>query len=227
MKKIRRAKVIYVDETHIKVNGKTYYLWVFTTNKITVFVIRKSRGEDVIHEVLGKKFQYTLVCDGWKVYASYTNNLQRCWAHLLRESKFLAKEHKSAITLYDHLNRIFIQVRAITTRTPEELRKKIYTSLITQLQQWVDYTENFKELRKFGTKIKNGIKFWCTRVLKPTVEPTNNFAEQKLREPIVQRKIFGTLRNEKGTRIMEIILSVITTWKNNGIPVKEKIASFI
>ena len=45
----------------------------------------------------------------------------------------------------------------------------------------------------------------------------NNLAEQKLREPIVQRKIFGTLRNEKGTKIMEILLSLITTWKNNQL----------
>lgn len=227
MKKIRRATVVYVDETEIKVQGKTYHLWVFTTNKITLFVIRKSRGEDVIKEVLGKKFKYTIVCDGWRVYSSYTDNIQRCWAHLLREAESLAKKLHSAKTLYEGLRRIFVQVRAITRRTPENLRNKIYNSLIIQLQQWVDYTENYQELRKFGTKIRNGIKFWCTRILKPNIEPTNNLAEQKLREPIVQRKIFGTLRNEKGTKIMEILLSTITTWKNNNIPVKEKIASYL
>ncbi|MEK6857775.1 MAG: IS66 family transposase, partial [Nanoarchaeota archaeon] len=183
MKKIRRSTVVYVDETEIKVQGKTYHLWVFTTNKITVFVIRKSRGEDVIKEVLGKKFKYTIVCDGWRVYASYTGNLQRCWAHLLREAESLANKVHSAKTLYEGLRRIFIQVKAITKRTPEKLRQKIHNSLITQLQQWVDYTENYKELRKFGTKIKNGIKYWCTRVLNPKIEPTNNLAEQKLREP--------------------------------------------
>ena len=118
-------------------------------------------------------------------------------------------------------------MKAITKRTPEKLRQKIHNSLITQLQQWVDYTENYKELRKFGTKIKNGIKYWCTRVLNPKIEPTNNLAEQKLREPIVQRKIFGTLRNEKGTKIMEILLTTITTWKNQNIPTQEKIASLL
>ena len=227
MKNIRREKVVYADETELRVTGKTYHLWVFTTPKTTVFVIRKSRGEDVIQEVLGKKFKFTIVCDGWKVYAQYTENIQRCWAHLLREANALANNHESAITLYDGLQRIFTQVRAITPNTPPELRKKTFDDLTVQLSQWVDYANGYKELRKFATKIKNGINYWCTRVLNPKIEPTNNFAEQKLREPIVQRKIFGTLRNEKGTRIMEVILSIITTWKQNKVSLHDTLVKCI
>jgi len=37
------------------------------------------------------------------------------------------------------------------------------------------------------------------------VEPTNNLAERALREYVVQRKIIGTFRNEKGTSIHETI----------------------
>lgn len=227
MKKIRRAMVVYADETELKVNGKTYYLWVFTTSKLTVFVIRKSRGEEPIREVLGKHFKFTIVCDGWQVYVSYTDNVQRCWAHLLREAEVLAKKHHSAETLYEGLQRIFIQVRAITPRTPEDLRKKIYDALVLEISQWVDYAWGYKELRKFAIKIRNGVKYWCTRILNPLIEPTNNLAEQRLREPIVQRKIFGTLRNEKGTRIMEILLSIITTWKQNRITLQDNIAKYL
>ena len=135
----------------------------------------------------------------------------------VREAEALAKKHLSGESLFDGLRRIFIQVRAITKNTEEKLRIKIHNNLITELKQWINYAECYQELRKFATKLKNGLDYWCTRVLNPKIEPTNNLAEQKLREPIVQRKIFGTLRNEKGTKIMEILLSLITTWKNNQL----------
>ncbi|MDP2907374.1 MAG: transposase, partial [Nanoarchaeota archaeon] len=52
--------------------------------------------------------------------------------------------------------------------------------------------------------------------LHPEIEPTNNKAERALREFVVQRKITGTLRNEKGTRITETIMTAIATWKLQG-----------
>ena len=41
IKRIRKAKVIYVDETKLKIEGKTYYIWTFVTEKDTLFVINK------------------------------------------------------------------------------------------------------------------------------------------------------------------------------------------
>ncbi len=35
-------------------------------------------------------------------------------------------------------------------------------------------------------------------VSEPAVSPTNNAAENALREPVVLRKIIGTLRNDRG-----------------------------
>jgi hypothetical protein len=44
---------------------------------------------------------------------------------------------------------------------------------------------------------------WLTFVTESGVEPTNNRAERALRELVVQRKIIGTLRNEKGIFIRD------------------------
>jgi hypothetical protein len=48
------------------------------------------------------------------------------------------------------------------------------------------------------------------------VEPTNNRAERTLRELVVQRKIIGTLRNEKGI-IYETVPTLLATWKQRGL----------
>ena len=75
---------------------------------------------------------------------------------------------------------------------------------------------NYKHLSGVITTIKNGIPYWFTRILHPQIEPTNNNAEQPIREIKVIQKIIGTLRNEDGASIMERIMSFLATWRLNG-----------
>jgi len=56
------------------------------------------------------------------------------------------------------------------------------------------------------------------------VEPTNNRAEQALRELVVQRKIIGTLRNEKGMKIYETLPTLLATWKQRGMNLGEALS---
>lgn len=73
--RIRNAPVLYTDETSIDVQGKNHWIWVFTTQTRTFFVIRKSRGMKVLIEVLTRRFKGTIVCDGWKSYSAFTNHI--------------------------------------------------------------------------------------------------------------------------------------------------------
>ena len=65
-------------------------------------------------------------------------------------------------------------------------------------------------------KIEGGIDHWLTFVGEPAVSPTNNAAENALREPVVLRKIIGTLRNDRGMFVHETILSLLATWRQQG-----------
>jgi transposase len=207
--RIRCSKSVNIDESEMRVGGLNYHIWTFSTKNEQINVIRKSRGKVVIEEVLGKKYKGVIGCDGWASYESYSTNLQRCWAHLLREAKYLAEQHDSAKFLYEGLKRIY--KKATSDKPPSK------NNLIIELEQWIDYANSYQELRKFSGKIHNGIGYWFTFLGKPYVEPTNNKAERALRELIVQRKIIGTLRNDKGAAIMERITSCIATWKLQGL----------
>lgn len=206
---LRRSKSVNIDETGIRVGGLNFHLWVFTNENVTLYVIRKSRGKSVIEEVLGKNYKGVIGSDGWTSYSSYTDKMQRCWAHLLREAKYLASEHNSAKSLYEGLKKIY--EKATSKKPPSK------DELITEMKQWIDYAQCYKELRKFAITIGNGIEYWFTFLDYKNVEPTNNRAERALREMVVQRKIIGTLRNEKGTTIMERVISCIATWKQRGL----------
>ena len=61
--------------------------------------------------------------------------------------------------------------------------------------------------------MRNGFDHWFTFVVVAGLESTNNRAERALKEPVVQRKIIGTFRNEKGTRIYETLMSLLAAWK--------------
>jgi len=217
IERIKKSKVVYIDETEIKIDGRAYYLWTFTTYKDCVYVIRKSRRKKVISEILGDNYKGIIVCDGWKAYSMYSNNLQRCWAHLLREAKSLSERYLEFSYYYDELRGIYMQVKEIAKKPPplgerEDLRDKLRRKMI----ELGDKMSMHSEFQKFATKIKNGLEHWFTCVIKTFVEPTNNIAERALRELIVQRKIFGGLRREKGARIMEVITSVISSVRMQG-----------
>ena len=95
---------------------------------------------------------------------------------------------------------------------------------IRELVRRIRYNDNFK---KFATTIENGIDYWFTCLEYLDVEPTNNYAEQSLRELIVQRKIMGGLRSEKGAETLEIVSTMIATWKKQGKPLMETLKGFV
>jgi hypothetical protein len=66
-------------------------------------------------------------------------------------------------------------------------------------------------------KINNGFDYRFTYIINPGIEPTNNRAERALRPQVVLRKILGTLRNGKGTSILERIMTTMATWGLRGL----------
>ena len=218
LERIRGAPILYVDETGIHVQGEKHWIWTFTTPSETFFVIRKSRGTNVLIEVLTRRFKGIIVCDGWKPYARFTKNLQRCWAHLLRESKDIAEKFEEAIPLHKALKELYdLLTKALENDPPPEVRMTLWELAREALRHWISKEYSIEIVRKFIGKINNGFEYWFTFIINPGVEPTNNRAERALRPHVVLRKILGTLRNDKGTSIHERIMTTLATWGQKGL----------
>ncbi|MBU0760823.1 MAG: IS66 family transposase [Nanoarchaeota archaeon] len=211
---VKESKQVNVDETGQKVQRKKWWNWVFTTLKSVVFFLTNTRGQQPIRTILGKNYKGIATCDGWKPY-TIIKLIQRCWAHLLRESKWLMQQKKRyAKRFYRMLRQLFDkikQLREIKMTKKERMQEKI--QLEQELESLVEWGRSYEITKPLANKIANGKNHWFTCVLYPWIEPTNNRAEQELREFVVQRKITGTLRNEKGTHTMEVLLSLLQTWK--------------
>jgi transposase len=216
--RIRDAPILYVDETSIHVQGKKHWIWAFTTPSETFVVIRKSRGTKVLLEVLTRRFEGIIVCDGWKPYAKFTKRLQRCWAHLLRESRDLADKIEEAVPVHEALKDLYEELTGdLENNPPPEVRMELWGKARVKLRQLITKDHKNVKVRKLIGKISNGFEYWFTFVIHPAVEPTNNRAERALREHVILRKIVGTLRNNKGTSIHERIMTVLATWKQQGL----------
>jgi transposase len=217
--RVRTAKIVHADETGIHVDGKKWWIWVFVTRNETVFVIRPTRGGDVPKEILGENFSGTVVCDGWNAYYQFLI-VQRCWAHLLREIKQLAQENKSLQNIYRGFKTIFSQIQTLREKPPPlEERQQHKKAMLKHLKQLLTRLTRYDRTKTFVTKVTNGMNQWFTCIDYPEVEPTNNTAERAIREMVVQRKIIGGLRREKGATTMERIMTMIATWRQQGLDV--------
>lgn len=213
LNRIRNAPILYVDETGIRVQGEQHWIWTFTTPTEIFYAIRKSRGISVLEEVLTNDFKGLIVCDGWKPYAKFTNRLQRCWAHLLRESKHLAEKFEEAVPLHNGLKEIYeLVIKSLEADPPPEIRTELCQLARESLRHWLIEKYSSEQVKKFIGKIENGFDYWFNFIINPGVEPTNNRAERALRTHVVMRKIMGTLRNYKGTSIHERVMTALETW---------------
>jgi hypothetical protein len=225
IRKIRNSRWVHVDETGIKVNGEKWWLWIFRTDRgDALTVIRKSRGKDVPREILGE-YKGVVIADGWGAYNGFT--LQRCWAHLLRvvddfKESIMGKKLSSDI----HLK--FNKLKEILGKDPPiEERERIKTRLDREMEELVKEYEGCKEVEKPITYIKNGLGRGYTCLLHPGMEPTNNLAEQAIREHVIMRRIIGTFRSENGSANYQYLASMLSTWKLQGKNPFEELESLL
>jgi transposase len=216
MRKIRRVTHLHIDETKIKIQGKTYWLWIFRSRMNVFFVIHKKRNRTVLDEILGYNYRGIIICDGLSAYEEYTKYLQRCWAHILRETREFAKKHDDAKPMHRWMKELFAKVKSASIKDPLKKRKRLYDGCVQEMRWLIEKFSSYQHLTNVVTTIKNGLEFWFTRIIHPQIEPTNNNGEQSLREMVVMKKIMGTLRNEDGAEVMAKMMTLISTWRLNG-----------
>jgi transposase len=211
---LKREEVLYVDETPHSVGDSKHWLWAFTTGEETLFAFRETRGTVVLEEVLGEEFSGIIACDGHRAYPAFHQRLQRCWTHLLRGTDDLDEDDTEALEIYSKLRELFQGLKRFLNTSPTVLQRVVVERAAREkLEELVATKVESEDAADVLTMLENGLGHWLTFVLYPKVEPTNYKVESLLREPIVLRRIIGTLRNEKGMRLHETFLSLLRTWK--------------
>ena len=182
-----------MDETSARYNGKTIWLWTFhdPQTKINYYLIKNSKDSDALKEVIGENHDITLACDGWGPYKIYV--IQRCNSHLIREIKILWQKNSDYIptkTAYKTYQKIYHDAKSVLYRPPDE-RVKHHKRLIVRVRRLIRKYEDDTVVSKFMAKLERAIHDIFRFVLNPRIPPTNNLAEQSLREYVIQRDHTG------------------------------------
>ena len=116
------------------------------------------------------------------------------------------------------LRRLYVDLKAsLLGDPPPRVRLRLRRNPGRRLRYWLDRGYGCEETARFVQKVWDGFDYWFTFVTMPGVESTSNRVGWALREHVVQRKIFGTFRNGKVTRIYETLMMLLATWKQRGL----------
>ena len=211
------ARVIHADKTSYRVDGEVWGLWVFfdPLRKIVVYWLSPDGDNAVLERILAA-WKGIIVCDGAQVFRKYV--IQRCWAHILTEAKYLARnfpDSKGALHVSDRLHKIFRDAKAYKGTHAERVRKRY--EFTRRVRAIVDAYRDDPVLAEFMTKLDNAAFDLFLFVVESWVPPTNNPAEKLLREPVITRKIRGGLRAVAGAMGFCALLSCKTTWEMHGL----------
>lgn len=204
---IQEAKAVYADETGWRMDGKNWWLWVFTTTTGTQYVIEDSRGKGVAEKALGEKEDRVIISDGYAAYKNLPGEKQQCWVHLMRVAKLHSPGlYEDLVVLYKHL--LLELSKPLGQRDKEKFQEWLAT-LITK-----PYTEASAE--KVQERMRRHSTFLFTCLDYDSVLPENNTAERAIRPQVVMRKIFGGSRSLAGAKAHQVNSSVIETMRKQN-----------
>jgi len=225
---VRRSRLVYPDETGWKVAALLWWMWVFVTRTATAFVIRPSRGHDVPEEILGRYWSGTMVHDGWMPYDFFEQALhQQCLGHIQRRCKGLLETASRGAVRYP---RAVLQL----TKDAFALRDRREAGLISphglsvargRLESRLDRLFQWRLTHPANRRLANHLAAHRDELLvflqRRGIEATSWPADQAIRGPVANRKVFGGNRDPAGARALERIGSVVATCLKRRINVVE------
>ena len=109
----------------------------------------------------------------------------------------------------------------------DKARQKKYEQMTAKLQKLIAYYSQYEECLAVTKYIDFHIESWFTCIKIAGVQPTNNYAEQAIRETVLVRKIIGAFRSVEGTKTYETLASLIATWQVQKLDIKKELTRML
>jgi transposase len=213
------SSILQSDETGMRVGKKTWWAWVFHHDKECCFVVRPSRGRDVVKAFLdGHRPEYWVsdrlaAQTGWS-----TKEHQVCLAHLLRDVQYAIdagddRFAPSVAALLRHACAIGRRREQLADATLRSYAAKLDNKLTRLLL----ITPRGTQGQKLLTMIKKWRQHLFVFVTNRNLPPTNNGSEQAIRPCVTFRKVTNCFRSEWGAKLYADIRSVLETARRRAI----------
>jgi transposase len=239
--KLQEAAVLHCDETGCRINGKTNWIHVGTTDTETYYHVDEKRGKEALDRIdLLTNYQGTAVHDCLSSYFQYEISHGICNAHILRELRYVSEEMSQpwAEERAEHLKSGLKNKneQGIPNEQEYEEYEKEYIAILergNEQQPPPIPKPKGQKGRAAKSKSQNLIdRLKCYRdsalafLRKEEVPFTNNKAEQAIRMMKVKEKISGGFRSGDGARIFARIRGAISTFKKRGLKLFDELKAY-
>jgi transposase len=232
--RIAAAAVKHLDETGLRIGGKTQWLHIAATSLLTFYRVSPKRGD------IPKKLTGIAVHDHWKPYYKKLTGILHalCNAHHLRELKALVEIEKEdwARKMQRLLRRACHATNLARDRNKPlpprliALFERRYDAILAEglvfheaqpaLERPGKAKARGRQRRRVGHNLLLRLSIRKADVLRflsdPAVPFTNNLAEQAARMMKLRQKISGGFRSTEGADDFAVIRSLLSTAKKQG-----------
>ena len=228
---VKASGVLHADETGWRVNGRSVWLWCFTTPRATYYMIDRCRGSPALSRFFTTTFEGVLVTDFWSAYnAVRCADRQVCLAHLLRELvKVDEADPCEAWTSFARKLKRLVRDGLRLGRHKAELgpdrydrRKHRIDERLTELVYWESSNANVQRIVKRLRKYRDAFFAFLDY---DDVPPDNNHAEREIRPAVIMRKNSLCNQSQAGANVQAILMSVYRTLKLRGCDPLETIVA--
>lgn len=218
--RLRQSEVTHVDETGWKIGGHSAWLWVFTNDAVSLYVIDPSRAHEVVETILGTDYAGVLVSDCFLAYDPLTCAQSKCVGHLLRRCKELQEMKSGRAVQFTRDLAHLLRAASTLKERRGQLSEHGYQVACGRLEAALDrlLARNLTDPdnARFAKTLRKQRPRLLTFLYHDAVPPTNNAAERELRPAVVVRKTGGCNRTDAGAEAHAILASVLRTCQKQG-----------
>jgi transposase len=213
------SSLLQSDETSVRVGQQNWWTWVFQQGPDCCFVIRPSRGKQVVEEFLGAHRPDYWVSDRLAAQMGWAKLEQQvCLAHLLRDAQYAIDAGDTAFA--PGLHQLLKRACGMAGRR-DQLADATLRTYAYRLDARLDALLRLTPTHAAGTKLQQVIR-GCRRHLfvflaDRAIPPTNNSSEQALRPCVIFRKVTNCFRSEWAAHLYADIRSVLETARRRAI----------
>ena len=231
---VRRSLVVHADETGWRIGTLPAWLWVFTNQEATVYVIRDNRSSDVVVEILGEKFKGILASDCFLAYDDKRLSdwlKQKCLSHLLKDLKGMEESKTGRAVRFAQQLTTLLRAALALKAEKANLDPANFTQraqdLETQLDSLISRQRNLKDRDnvRFARRLRKHRPHLLRFLYVDDLDATNNLAERQLRPGVIIRKTNGCNRAKAGADAHSILTSVMVTCHQHSVPILDYMVS--
>ena len=226
----RQAPVKHADETGWRTNGKNGYVWLFATDKLSIFQFGKNRSAQVPLSIFGKDpLPGTLIVDRYNGYNKVPCAIQYCYAHLLRDVEDLEKEFPDDSEVSTFTAVVIPLLSCAMKLRLQSISNEEFYSQACRIRNEIEAAMNhpavhlgIRRIQDIFRKNNNRLYHWSENRAIPA---DNNLAERDLRPSVIARKVsFGSV-SDAGAETRSILQTVACTLKKRRMDVERQISS--